>query len=923
MQQIIKAPVMASAKQSVQTRYKLLGEIGNEIEKRTEQSLHNVLLLKELTGERSPTPPERPWDVEVKIGNQPSVRLLPGKKIIEIFDLQTTAGKLLILGAAGSGKTTTLLELARDLVTRALNDPLQPIPVLFNLCSWQEDRQTIATWLVAELQSKYGVIVEIGRKWLSEGQLLPLLDGLDELRADWQKPCIQDINQFLLNYQPKHLVVCSSLAEYASGKTLLQMNAAIYLLPLSEAQIYDYLSRQGLQQLWQSIQKDSNLLNWATSPLFLNVIALAAEEISLQEWLQRPTPETRTRYLLDAYIRRMLKWEYGDRPSFTQEAPSPEQTRHWLSALAKRLQRESTDEFSISDIQPTWLPSRDRQWIYRPIVGLILGLIAGLSCFGSFGLTAGLISGLLFGLIGGLSFKIQPAEPLNWSWEKAKSGVRIGMSVGLLAGLVGGLFLGLIGELVGGLFGLMRAGIGGLIGGLIVGISQGLNEPEIKTNISPNQDIWHSASTAGVFTLISGVSFGLSFGLFGGPLRGLGGLGLGVLTGLACGGIPCIQHLALRLILFLQGSIPWNYARFLDYASDRLFLQKIGGRYRFVHDLLRSHFAAPPPGEIVLRQLPNSQLVNTIAGHLEQVHAIAVSPQGNFIVSGSDDKTIKIWQAIVGEDGRPGVRPIRTLSGHTDYVRAVAISPDGQVLASGSNDKTIRLWMLGSGQSGLAQGTPLIALNGHSNWVRSVAFSPNGQLLASCGDDTTINIWYLRTGQLLNVLSGHTDYIRCLAFSPDGQTLATGSDDKTIDIWNLGIDGRTSGEPILTLEGHSGYVRCLTFSPDGQFLVSGSDDQTLTIWQFGIDEEGRPVVSPLNILVGHTGLIWSVAISPDGKMLASSSRDKTIKIWDLLAGDLLRTLSVGPGWVFSVAFSPDGKTLVSGGQDRRIGIWPL
>ncbi len=919
MQQIINAPAISFTKQSVQTRYKFLSQVSSEIETRLARSLHSALFLKQglATGAQEPSQPprDRLWDVEVKIGSQPGGRLLPGKDIMEVFDLQAVGGKLLILGAPGSGKTTTLLEVAAALVNRAFNDPQHPLPVLFDLNSWQEDRQTIAAWIVAELHSKYGVAAELGKKWLSEGQLVPLLDGLDEVRADWQKPCVQAINQFLRERQPKHLLVGCSIAEYASGKTMLQLNAAIYLLPLTEEQIQEYLLRLQLQLLWQSIRKDPNLLSWAKSPLFLNIIALAAEEISLEEWQARLSAEARSRYLLDAYIRCQLKQK-------ADSAPRSHQVRHWLGWLAKRLKREATSEFLIENIQPSWLPSQAHQWLYRLAVGAIVGLLGGLSCGLSFGLAPGLIGGLIFGLFAGLFFDVAPAEPLDWSWNKAKNGLIVGTTLGLLAGALGGGFLVAIGQLAGGALGLARSAVGGLIGGLIFGLSQGLSDSEIDAKTIPNQGIRLSAKTAGVFTLVSGVSFGLSFALFGGLIRGLGGLGFGVLAGLACGGITCIQHLTLRLMLWSQGAIPWNYARFLDWADRVWLLQKIGGRYRFAHEFLRSHLAAPPVGELVLRNT-STQLANTIAGHAEQVHAVAVSPQGNFTVSASDDKTVKIWQAAIGEDGRPNLRPLRSLSGHTDYVRAVAVSPDGQYLASGSNDRTIRIWMLDSQQSDLPQGTPLLTLKGHTNWVRSVAFSPNGQLLASCGDDTTINLWYLRTGQLLQALAGHTDYVRCVAFSPDGRLIASGSDDKTINIWNAGTDGQSPGQLLLTLEGHSGYVRCVAFSPDGQLLVSGSDDQTLTVWKLSADEQGRLLGSPVHVLGGHFGLIWSVAISPDGQLLASSSRDKTIKIWNLASAELQRTISVEPGWVFSVAFAPDGRAIVSGGQDRRVRIWPL
>lgn len=143
--------------------------------------------------------------------------------------------------------------------------------------------------------------------------------------------------------------------------------------------------------------------------------------------------------------------------------------------------------------------------------------------------------------------------------------------------------------------------IGSLIGGLIGALLFGLSGPEIdiKRRTKPNQGIWESGNKAVLFTLLSGVIYTISFSLTG-QIRGItfepierviDGLGAGVFFGIIYGGKACIQHFILRLILWQHGDIPWNYAKFLNYASERLFLQRIGGRYRFIHDLLREHFA--------------------------------------------------------------------------------------------------------------------------------------------------------------------------------------------------------------------------------------------------------------------------------------------------------------------------------------------
>ncbi|MCG8365466.1 MAG: hypothetical protein MJA27_19320, partial [Pseudanabaenales cyanobacterium] len=106
-----------------------------------------------------------------------------------------------------------------------------------------------------------------------------------------------------------------------------------------------------------------------------------------------------------------------------------------------------------------------------------------------------------------------------------------------------------------------------------------------------------------------------------------------------------------------------------------------------------------------------------------------------------------------------GWQCVQTLKGHTSWVRALAISPDGQILVSGSGDKTVRIWLLQTGEL-------RHVLKGHTAWVRSVAISPNGQTLASASNDKTICLWHLPTGELQRTLKGHTDWVRSIAFSP-------------------------------------------------------------------------------------------------------------------------------------------------------------
>jgi WD40 repeat protein/tRNA A-37 threonylcarbamoyl transferase component Bud32 len=302
----------------------------------------------------------------------------------------------------------------------------------------------------------------------------------------------------------------------------------------------------------------------------------------------------------------------------------------------------------------------------------------------------------------------------------------------------------------------------------------------------------------------------------------------------------------------------------------------------------------------------NNSLVNTLTGHSKQVYAIAISPDGQTLVSGSLDNTLKLWNIPKG-------KPLRTLSGHSNKVRSVVISPDGQKIASGSWDGTIKLWNLPTGQV-------VHTLKGHSAGILSVAISPDGQTLASSSADKTVKVWNLRTGKLLRTLSGHSSWVYSVAISPDGQTLADGSDDRTIKLWHL-----PTGRLITTLSDPSGnVVRSVTFSPDGKTLVSGSFNK-INLWSLGNLLTGckdARTCRPMQVLSANLGIVESVAISPDGQTLASGSKDKTIKFWNLQTGKLKNTFSELSDKVNSLTFSPDSKTLISGGnEDGAIEIW--
>ena len=300
---------------------------------------------------------------------------------------------------------------------------------------------------------------------------------------------------------------------------------------------------------------------------------------------------------------------------------------------------------------------------------------------------------------------------------------------------------------------------------------------------------------------------------------------------------------------------------------------------------------------------------------------IALSPDGRTLAEGDRGAgwgSIHFYDVVTGkhlrtiDDERTAERNDRldlrigtsvSSSGIYGEVRSISFRPDRKTLASGHSDGNIRIWDANTDEL-------LQTFMGHASGVENVSFHPDGKALASSGRlDGTIRIWDADTGELLHTLTGHTGWIHNFSFNPDGKTLASASHDETIRIWNA-----TTGEHLHTLVGHTGAVYSISFHPNGKTIASVSEDSTLRIWD-------ATTGAFLRTLTRHTGWVESVSFSPDGRTLASGSRDKMVRIWDVDTGGLLHTFTGHTGYVSSVAFRPDGQVLASGSADNSIRFW--
>ncbi|MBD2432304.1 MULTISPECIES: NACHT domain-containing protein [Fischerella] len=324
---------------------------------------------------------------------------------------------------------------------------------------------------------------------MDDAKLLPMLDGLDELKSVRQEPCVSKINDFLQSgRRPVYMIVCSRRDEYekvirgqrqqdkeedleeisTKQNTRLHLNGAIILKPLKDHQIQAYLAGLNQLDLWKILQLDSRLLKLVRTPLFLSILGFISfhKTLSIQNWKTLTSSEARLEYLFDAYWKAAINRELVPREVHLKrfkslsyqkkKPPNSKKTRKWLMFLAEQLQKESQTEFLIDKIQPNCLKNKYQKFMYGLVTSVIAGFVAGISVvmlLGAFevegykdiflyrrfpGRIYGLSVGIGVGFATAQDGTIQTVETLSWSWKEVWRNFAFAPLFGLSKGLTNG-----------------------------------------------------------------------------------------------------------------------------------------------------------------------------------------------------------------------------------------------------------------------------------------------------------------------------------------------------------------------------------------------------------------------------------------------------------------------------------------------------
>lgn len=529
---------------------------------------------------------------------------------------------LAIVGPAGAGKTTALLELVRGALLRARSDPTRPLPVVLQLASWAG--QPLVEWVAEQVRDGLGIPRHITRGWLDDDGLLLFLDGLDRVAAERRGACVRAIHGFRVEHLAPIVVTCRDDV-HAGLDPPLALDATFEVELLDPDHVRVAIERAGapLAGLAAGLEAHPILRELLRTPLLVDVaartfhgrpaVALTGSDVG-----------TIRRELWSAYVARALgpAVRLGER----------------LAWIAERIEREGQAGLWIEHLQPTWLRGQVMRGLHAGLTLLSVGVVGALLVGGLVGIASGAAVGLPTALLVGLTLalyfgfvhgvrEIQPFERLAWSTAHLRQGLagalRRGVGLALALASVAAAVWGaaaplrfmaevFVANLVayGVLFSLALAVLGGLRGEVV------------PDRLAPNQAIRSSARNATRVAAVVGLAvalplLGITFALGPPPAPPVDtrealaatslwrrepaiffvlvevcvGATIGVFAGLHRGGLAVVEHGLLRVLLAVTGRLPLRVVALLDEAVERALLRRIGGGYIFIHDELREHLA--------------------------------------------------------------------------------------------------------------------------------------------------------------------------------------------------------------------------------------------------------------------------------------------------------------------------------------------
>ncbi|MBN2144247.1 MAG: protein kinase [Candidatus Aureabacteria bacterium] len=271
-------------------------------------------------------------------------------------------------------------------------------------------------------------------------------------------------------------------------------------------------------------------------------------------------------------------------------------------------------------------------------------------------------------------------------------------------------------------------------------------------------------------------------------------------------------------------------------------------------------------------------------GHQDKISVVRIVKDGRYVISGSLDKKICIWDTGTGQC-------VTTCSGHSGEIISVDITKDLRYFLSCSTDKTMRLWDFYKGEM-------IREWISHAGGFTFAVFSHDGMLVASSGYDRILRVWHRLSGQELLHLSGHTDNVSSVVFSPDNRFLLSCGWDAALYLWDI-----RQGKSIRSFRGHTDYIHMASFNLDGSLAVSSSADKTVRVWD--VESGGC-----LQVFDNHSESVNIIRFTADGRFIVSASSDKTLRFWSVESGQCVFAQQ-GEEPFYAMDLSQDGRFLVT------------